>query len=204
MKLQQHVYKTLNEPVEIQDLGDRKVEVHSMNKTAYLQKYASKGQFAVWTSDGKDYKLLIEDGYYEIMKDLYDKKINKVWIQFYEQADKVRKNLMYKIVIPMIALAMLVAVLFSQVPALQEYQSMALIVILAVILVANILQTNLMKKKIEQARTDSVSEIKRIRGKERFEEILDKQAKYYDSYFNTVVKEEVVETEENQDDNPKK
>ena len=172
-----------------------------MNQTPYLAKYASKGQFAVWTSDGKEYKLLIEDGYYEVMKELYDKKINKVWISFYEEADKVRSGLMYKIVLPMIALAMLVAVLFSTIPALQQFQSVALIAILAVILVANILQTNLMKKKIEQARANSISEIKRIRGKERFEEILEAQAKYYDSYFNTEVVEEVKEDIDNQDSN---
>lgn len=201
MKLQYHVFKTLKEPVETQDLGERSVEVHSMNQTPYLAKYASKGQFAVWTSDGKEYKLLIEDGYYEVMKELYDKKINKVWISFYEEADKVRSGLMYKIVLPMIALAMLVAVLFSTIPALQQFQSVALIAILAVILVANILQTNLMKRKIEQARANSISEIKRIRGKERFEEILEAQAKYYDTYFNTEVVEEVKEDIDNQDSN---
>lgn len=186
MKLQYQIFKTLNNPVEIQDLDDRKVEVHSMNQTKYLSKFASKGQFAVWASDGKDYKLLIEDGYYDVMKDLYDKRINKVWINFYEVADKVRGGLMYKIVLPMIAVSMVVAFMFSLIPALQKFQSVALIVILAVILIANMFQTNMMKKKIEIARADAINEIKQIRGKERFEEILQAQAKYYDQYFNIV------------------
>ena len=112
MKLQYGIFKSLNNPIEVQESDTKTVEIHSMNQTSYLAKFAGKGQFAVWTSDSKSYKLLIEDGYYKTMKDLYGKRVNQVWIAFYEKADKIRFSLMYKMVFPMIGIAMLFCITF--------------------------------------------------------------------------------------------
>lgn len=183
MKLQYGIFKTLNNPKEVQETGSKVVEIHSMNETRYLAKFAGKGQFAVWTSDSKSYKLLIEDGYYDAMKELYGKRVNQVWINFYEKADKIRFGLMYKMVFPMIGIAMLLALLFSAVPNLQKYQSFGLIGILGIVLITNMVQTSLMRKQIEVARTASIVEIKRIIGEANFNELLDAQGKYYDTYF---------------------
>jgi hypothetical protein len=65
MKLQYAIFKQLNEPTETQQTDGKTVEIHSMNNTRYLSRFAGKGQFAVWTSDSKSYKLLVEDGYYK-------------------------------------------------------------------------------------------------------------------------------------------
>ncbi|MDY0210707.1 MAG: hypothetical protein RBQ91_04790 [Acholeplasma sp.] len=190
MKLQYAIFKTLNNPKEVQTTQDKVVEIHSMNETKYLAKFAGKGQFAVWTSDSKSYKLLIEDGYYETMKDLYGKRVNLVWINFYEKADKIRFGLMYKMVFPMIGLAMVLAILFSTIEPLQKYQSMALIGILAIVLITNMAQTSIMRKKIEVARTESIKDIKMIVGADDFQKLLDNQQKYYDTYFKFEEKEE--------------
>jgi hypothetical protein len=183
MKLQYAIFKQLNEPTETQQTDGKTVEIHSMNNTRYLSRFAGKGQFAVWTSDSKSYKLLVEDGYYKIMKDLYSKRVNQVWIRFYEHADKVRFGLLYKMVFPMIALSMILAVLFSTVEALSGYQNYALIGILAVVLITNMLQTSIMRKKVETSRSEAVRDIKLIVGEARFNELLEQQGKYYEDYF---------------------
>ncbi len=193
MKLQYAIFKQLNEPKETQQAEGKTVEIHSMNNTRYLSRFAGKGQFAVWTSDSKSYKLLVEDGYYKVMKDLYSKRVNQVWIRFYEQADKVRYGLLYKMVFPMIALSMVLAVLFSTVEALSDYQNYALIGILAVVLITNMLQTSIMRKKVEGARSEAVKDIKHIVGEARFNELLEQQGKYYEDYFKFEEKVEPVE-----------
>lgn len=193
MKLQYAIFKQLNEPKETQQAEGKTVEIHSMNNTRYLSRFAGKGQFAVWTSDSKSYKLLVEDGYYKVMKDLYSKRVNQVWIRFYEQADKVRYGLLYKMVFPMIALSMVLAVLFSTVEALSGYQNYALIGILAVVLITNMLQTSIMRKKVEGARSEAVKDIKHIVGEARFNELLEQQGKYYEDYFKFEEKVEPVE-----------
>ena len=199
MKLQYAIFKQLNQPTDTQQSEGKTVEIHSMNNTRYLSRFAGKGQFAVWTSDSKTYKLLVEDGYYKVMKDLYSKRVNQVWIKFYEKADKVRFGLLYKMVFPMIVISMLLAVLFSTIEALSAYQNYALIGILAVVLITNMLQTSIMRKQVEVARSEAVKDIKMIVGEARFNELLEQQGKYYEDYFKfdekkeDVVEEQVIE-----------
>ena len=200
MKLQYAIFKQLNQPTDTQQSEGKTVEIHSMNTTRFLARFAGKGQFAVWTSDSKTYKLLVEDGYYKVMKDLYSKRVNQVWIKFYEKADKVRFGLLYKMVFPMIVISMLLAVLFSTVEALSAYQNYALIGILAVVLITNMLQTSIMRKQVEVARSEAVKDIKMIVGEARFNELLEQQGKYYEDYFKfdekkeAVVEEQVIES----------
>jgi hypothetical protein len=202
MKLQYGIYKQLNNPKEVQTTDNKTVEIHSMNETSYLAKFAGKGQFAVWTSDSKNFKLLIEDGYYNAMNELYGKRVNLVWIKFYEKADKIRFGLMYKMVFPLIGVAMLLAVLFSTLKALQPYQTYGLIGILAIVLITNMAQTSIMRKKIEQVRSESIKDIKMIVGENKFKELLENQQKYYDSYFKfEEVKEEATTEEKPSDEN---
>ncbi len=61
MKLNSKVYKQLtNEPFEKHEINGKTVEFHYMDDTPFLTQFASRGRFAVWTSDGNDYKVLIE------------------------------------------------------------------------------------------------------------------------------------------------
>ncbi len=207
MKLQYGIFKQLNTPKETHQLEGKTIEIHSMNDTKFLSRFAGKGQFAVWTSDSKNYKLLIEDGYYQVMKDLYSKRVNQVWITFYEKADKVRFGLMFKMVFPMIAVSMVLAILFSTIEALKGYQNFALIGILGVVLVTNMLQTTIMRKKVEEARTVAVKDIQMIIGEHKFNDLLEKQSKYYEDYFKFEEKVEpaveAVEEPKTEENNPK-
>ena len=51
-------------------------------------------------------------------------------------------------------------------------------------------QTSLMRKKIEAARTESIKQIKLIVGETKFNQLLEAQGKYYDTYFKFDEKKE--------------
>lgn len=53
MKLNAKIYKQLtNEPFDSQQINGKTVEFHYMDNSPFLAQFASRGRFAVWTSDG--------------------------------------------------------------------------------------------------------------------------------------------------------
>lgn len=197
MKLNPRIFKALDNPVETQDVNGRKVEIHYMNDTQYFARYAQQGQFAVWTSDGSDYKLLIERDYLETLRPLYTSRINDVWIRFYEKATQVRNNIFLKLILPILIAALAIVIIFAAVPALRQYQTIVLIGILVVVLASNILQSTLMKRRIERAREEAVIEIKETLGEEQFKSLIEEQGKFYDNFFD-FKDDEVVEDDAEQ------
>lgn len=183
MKLNPKIYKTLTQPFETQDVNGVTVEIHLMNDTNYLTRYAGQGQFAVWTSDGKDYRLLIERDYYETLKPLYSPRVNDIWIRFYNRASKVRNDIFLKLLAPVLLLALIGIIVFAVVPALQAYQNIVLVVVLGLVLAVNIAQSTMMKRGIERARVDAVTEIKDAVGLDQFNKLIDIQSKFYEEYF---------------------
>lgn len=192
MKLNPRIFKTLDNPVETQDVNGRKIEIHYMNDTQYFARYAQQGQFAVWTSDGSDYKLLIERDYLKTLRPLYTSRINDVWIRFYEKATQVRNNIFLKLILPILITALAIVIIFAAVPVLRQYQTIVLIGILVVVLASNILQSTLMKRRIESAREEAVIEIKETLGEEQFKSLIEQQGKFYDNFFD-FTEEDVVE-----------
>ena len=160
MKLNPKIYRTLTNPVETQEVNGTTVDIHHMNETNYLARYAGQGQFAVWTSDGRGYKLMIERDYFETLRPLYSPKVNGIWIRFYERAGKVRNDIFFKLIGPVLLLALAAIIVFATVPALKAYQTIVLIVTLGLVLVVNIAQSTLMKRGVEKARVEAVTEIK--------------------------------------------
>jgi hypothetical protein len=68
MKLNPKIYKQLTqEPFDTQEINGKIVEFHYLNDTPYLFQFASKGRFAIWTSDGNNFKVLVEKRYYEML-----------------------------------------------------------------------------------------------------------------------------------------
>ena len=199
MKLNYKIHQSLLDPVETQDADGKVVEVHYMNDTNYLARYAGKGQFSLWTSDGNDFKLLIERGYYEELKPLFSATINGIWIRFFEKVQKIRQDLFRKIILPILAGALVIISIFSFVPQLADFRMYVLLAMLVVVLFVNILQSSYMRKKVEAARTEAVGDIKDHLGINQFQELIQKQNDYYDNYFKFEDEPAVVDEPEVED-----
>lgn len=198
MKLNYKIFQTLETPIEIQETEDNKmVEVHYMNDTNYLARYAGKGQFSLWASDGKTFKLLIERGYYETVGPLFSATVNGIWIKFFETVQKIRQDLFRKIILPILGIALVVISIFSFVPALADFRMFVLLGMLVVVLFVNIFQSSYMRRKVEAARTEAVTDIKNHLGIEQFQDLVQKQGNYYETYFKF---EDDVETVEATDE----
>lgn len=208
MKLNVKMYKTLNNPVEIQQVNGKEVEVHYMNDTPYLSRYAGRGHFVVWASDGQGYKLLLERDYYNALKPLHSAETNKLWLEFYESVHNVRRGLFFKLMLPMIIGVLVIMAVFAAVEPLQKYQTTVLIVALILMLIFNMFQSNMLKRKIDEIRGNTIDTIKDVFGEEQFDELVKKQNEFYENYFKfeetsaveeqpTIEEVAVIEDEEN-------
>ncbi len=206
MKINYKIYQTLQNAVEVQNLGEKVVEIHYMNDTPYLARFAGSGQFSAWASDGKNYKLLIEKGYYEALKPFFSARVNNVWLKLYDIIGKARRNMLFKLVLPVLFLFVILIILGASIPEMKQFQNFILIGSLVGVLAVNILQSSFIKKKVNQERDKAIIEIKRMLGRETFEDLLKKQRDYHESYFDfddePALEADVVDQEEAKKDEP--
>ena len=196
-------------PVEVQEFDDRKIEVFLMDdlegvKDEYV---LGKGQFAVWSSvDGTNYRLYIENGYYQEVTPLYSQPVNKVWIEFWDVTDGISKKFSRFIIYPLMIIAVVLCVLSL---VLQQYMgnwgSWVIIGVLILLFIIMIVSNSVTKKKIGEENIKSRQKIVEFFGQDEFNALIDKQKAYMDSYFeNLYPQEEATEAnadEENADAN---
>jgi hypothetical protein len=194
-------------PVEVQEFDDRKIEVFLMDdlegvKDEYV---LGKGQFAVWSSvDGTNYRLYIENGYYQEVTPLYSQPVNKVWIEFWDVTDGISKKFSRFIIYPLMIIAVVLCVLSL---VLQQYMgnwgSWVIIGVLILLFIIMIVSNSVTKKKIGEENIKSRQKIVEFFGQDEFNALIDKQKAYMDSYFeNLYPQEEATEAlaeEENAD-----
>ena len=194
-------------PVDVQEFDDRKIEVYLMDdlegvKDEYV---LGKGQFAVWSSvDGTNYRLYIENGYYQEVTPLYSQPVNKVWIEFWDVTDGISKKFSRFIIYPLMIIAVVLCVLSL---VLQQYMgnwgSWVIIGVLILLFIIMIVSNSVTKKKIGEENIKSRQKIVEFFGQDEFNALIDKQKAYMDSYFeNLYPQEEATEAlaeEENTD-----
>ncbi len=188
MKLNERVFEKLNgTPVEVQEFDGRTVEVFLLDDYPdILNEFINKGKFAVWSSvDGVNYRLAIEKGYYEELTDLYSTKVNKVWLNFWDQCEKISSNFSKKIVLPatlaVVVVFIVLMALNKQLGNVGTYLTLGLaIVYVFVVLVLRKLTTN----KINLANSDALALIKKDLGEANFNNLLEKQRNYIDAYYD--------------------
>lgn len=182
MKLNAKIYKQLtNEPFEKQEIDGKMVEFHYMDDTPYLTQYASRGRFAVWTSDGTDYKVLIESTYYEALKPFYEYEVNKIWLNFLDKVSKLSKRINNLFIIPTLALYAVGAIL-----AIMLFQDQTLPILLGLIIIvviSNMVQSRVVNKKVRDENLATQDRIRDSIGQEDFDELVKAQEEHYQKYF---------------------
>ena len=182
MKLNAKIFKQLtNEPVEKQVIDGKTVEFHYMDETPYLTQYAGRGRFAVWTSDGTDYKVLIESTYYEALKPFYEYEVNVIWLGFLDKVSTISKKINNRFIIPTLALYAIGAIL-----AIVFFQDQTLPILLGLIIlvvISNIFQSKMVNKKVRNENIATQDKIRDYLGQEEFDQLVKAQEEHYQTYF---------------------
>lgn len=206
MKLNYKVYRQLtNEPFLTQEIDAKVIEFHYMNDTPFLFQYASRGRFAIWTSDGMNYKVLIEQKYYEALEDFYKPEINKIWLGFLEGVSALSKKINMLFIIPTLVLYVVIAGLATFL--FKEYTLQILLGMIVLVVISNMFQGRLVNKKVREENLKAQDLIRSQMGNENFDSLIKAQEDHYQEYFkfseeNNVSEEEraqeVIETEQNE------
>lgn len=194
MKLNPKVYKQLTgEPFDTQEANGKTIEFHYMNDTPFLFQFASRGRFAIWTSDGNNYKVLIESKYYEALKDFYQPEVNLIWLSFLERVGTLSKKINMWFIIPTFVLYIVVAGVATMVFPEQTLPILLGMIILVVI--SNMFQGRLVNKKVREENKIAQDKIREFLGNERFDGLVKSQEDHYQEYFK-FNEEQVEETQE--------
>jgi hypothetical protein len=182
MKLNFKVYKQLiNEPFLTQEIDGKIIEFHYMNDTPFLYQYASRGRFAIWTSDATNYRVLIEKKYYEALEDFYQPEVNKIWLEFLEGVSGLSKKINTWFIIPTLILYVVIAGLATYL--FKDYTLQILLGMIVLVVVSNMFQGRLVNKKVREENLKAQDKIRNLIGNERFESLIKAQEDHYQEYF---------------------
>lgn len=182
MKLNHKVYKNLvDEPFLTQEINGKEVGFYYMNETPFLQQFVMRGRFYVWTSDGKNYKLLIERGYYERVSYFFETEINAVWLNFLEEVTGVNSKMSRSYLMISMGISLAIIILFSV--FLQNLLTWGIIAALIITLVGNMVHSNKVNKVVRQMNLDAQEEIRDILTEAKFNQFLTDQEEYMKDYF---------------------
>jgi hypothetical protein len=182
MKLNARVYNQLTgEPFDTQEINGKIVEFHYMNETPFLFQYASKGRFAIWTSDGKNYRVLIEKKYYEYLKDFYQPEVNTIWLNFLEKVSGVSKKVNMWFIIPTLALYAIVA--FIATAFFPEQMLSILLGLIVLVVISNMFQSRIVNKRVRDENLAAQGKIREYLGNEAFDQLIKSQDVHYQEYF---------------------
>lgn len=204
MKLNERVFEVLNgEPVEVQNLDGHEVKIYILDDYPdVLNEFVNKGKFAVWSCvDGTNYKLAIEKGYYDELRELYSDKVNDTWLKFWDECEKISSTFSKKIVLPATAVIIVIFVvlmaLSNKMPGkLGTYLTLGLAIFyVLVILILRKLTTN----KINIANQNALAVIKKNLGEAHFNDLLERQRNYIDAYYDTLTAKEEAEASANEE-----
>ena len=134
--------QSTTEAFETQEMSNgAKIELHYMNDEPFYMDNINKSRFSAWSSvDGKNYKLFVDQGLYEITKDLYSKEVNEIWMDFWQKIDTMRKRYIFFIMLPMLAVFLTGFILLS---IFLPNQVWVLLVALLVVLVASLFASSM-------------------------------------------------------------
>lgn len=182
MKLNPKVYNQLKgTPFMSQNIDGVLVEFFYMDDTPYLYQYAGKGRFAIWTSNGINYRVLVEKTYYEAIEAFYEEPVNRIWVNFLDRIGKITKKINMLFIIPIIIFYLGIAVLATL--FFQEYMLTILLVLIVMVVISNMIQGQIVNKRVRKENQAAQDEIRRYLGEEGFSDMVQKQEDHYKAYF---------------------
>ena len=186
MKINAKAYRSFNnaEPVEIQELDGKTVEIYFMNESPYLSQYVPRGRFYFWTSDGKNYRLIVERGFYQRVSYFFAEDVNTIWVNFLEDLSKTygkNNRIYFAIAFGVLALALGLAVWLLP----DNYIFGVFIGLMVLSLVANAFYSRKITKIVEEKNLKAQEDIRALLTDEGFEKLLDEQQQYMKDYFKT-------------------
>ena len=175
-------YQSKTEPFETQEMENgSKIELHYMNEEPFYMENINKSRFLAWASaDGKNYKLFVDKGLYEETSELYSKDVNEIWMSFWAKIDKMRKNYIFYIMLPMLAVFLIAFILIS---ILIPNTMWVLIVALVVVLFGSLFASSMLSRKMQMANINAANEVRNKIGIEKFKAIVEAQDKYIEKYY---------------------
>ena len=189
MRVNPKLYPVADEvtPFETQQWENRKVEIYMMDSFEGIKEefVNRKGQFAVWSSmDGENYRLFLEDGYYEEVKELYSEPVNRIWLEFYDTTDSISRKFSNYFIYPLMGVAIVACVLSVVLSGIMpSFVSWIIIGVLAAMFVAMIFVNMKVKKVVLNENTKARQKIIDHFGGNRFDELIEMQKSYMDDYF---------------------
>ncbi len=183
-----------SDAVDVQEFDNRKIEIFMMDDYPNVkEEFINKGKFAVWSSeDGTNYRVFIESGYYKELQELYKPAINKIWVDFWDICEGVSKKMSYKVILPVTIVALGACIGFSFLPKEVSFYAMLAVVVVAFVFMLFV--NRLTKKKIYDANAQSVELIKKsVGGKDKFDDLINRQKDYMDKYYDALYPEEEAE-----------
>lgn len=182
MKLNPKIYRQLNnEPFMSQEIDGKMIEFHYMNETPFLYQFASRGRFAIWTSDGTNYKVLIEKSYHESLEAFYQPEVNHIWLNFLESVGGISKKINMWFIIPTLVIYVIIAALATFV--FKDYTLQILLGMIVLVVVSNMFQSRLVNKKVRDENLKAQDLIRAHMGNEKFESLIKAQEDHYQAYF---------------------
>ena len=180
-------YQSVTEPFEVQEMDNgAKISLHYMNDEPFFMDNINKTRFSVWSSgDGVNYKIFVEKGDYEITKELFTKDVNAIWMDFLTSIDKMRKKYIFCIMLPMLLVFLGILITIS---ILFPNKGWILFVALAVIIVASLIPSALLSKKMQAENVKAASKVRDYVGVERFKQIIEEQDKYMEKFYDDLQK----------------
>lgn len=193
--------KVSGEPFRVENYKGHKLEMYYFNDHPNYLKYVQSGRFSIWTSNGIDYRLLIDKGYYEKVNDLYDNEINNIWLDYtnvvYSEQRKMSRKYMY------ISLAALVVVMGLSLTVQQLFPSfgqnmflISMVLLFIILFGSSHFQQKGLRKVVESENQKTTLKIKETMGEEKFNNVLKGQEEYYQEFFNSPDDENLENEEE--------
>lgn len=187
MKINQKLYMLgeAQEPIEVQEFDGRKVELFYLEDEVVKTDFINKSQFAVWSSlDGVNYRLYLEQGYYNAVPKLYSKEVNQIWLKFWDTTEAITRKTSRFILIPMMIVC--IGLCIASFAIQNQIASYVTIGVLIAAFIAMLVVNSFTRKKVMQENMNSRNKIAEVLGQDEFDNILKTQKDYMDAYYQAM------------------